>query len=401
MKARVWGVSACVALACAAAPGIGQAQEFRIGFISTMSGGGAVIGRHQVNGWHLGLEHEGWTKNGDKLGGVPTSIFEGDDQQKPDVGIELAHRLIQQDKVQLIVGVIWSNILLPIQKVTVENKVGLIGTNAGTSLIAGARCNPLFLSSSWQGDQPSEAVGKMIAQDKVKTIVLLAPNYQGGKDLISGAKRGMGGKVKILDTLLFKLGTSDFQAEISKVRAIKPQAIFVFAPGAMGISFVKQWHASGANKEIKLYSAHTIDWVTLPAIGEAGVGANEAIQWLPDFKNAVSEKFVKDYKAKYGATPSNFAEQTYEAARLIAAALRAEHGKVGDMTVLMKKMRRVSFPSARGPFKFNVNGFPIQNFYKSSVINGADGKPTIVNGGLIVANARDSYWQKCPVNMRY
>ncbi|MCW5773483.1 MAG: ABC transporter substrate-binding protein, partial [Rhodospirillaceae bacterium] len=207
--------------------------------------------------------------------------------------------------------------------------------------------------------------------------------------------------VKIIGTELFKLGTKDFQAEISKVRAAKPQAIFVFAPGSMGISFVKQWHASGANKEIKLYSAHTIDWVTLGAIGEAGIGAAEGIQWTPDLDNPVNAKFVKDYRAKFNSMPSNFAEQTYEAARLIAAAVKSVNGKVDDIAGLMKAMRKVSFPSARGPFKYNVNGFPIQNFYKAEVIKGTDGKPTIVNRGVIVANARDSYWQKCPANMRY
>jgi len=378
-----------------------SAQELRIGFLNTLSGGLAALGRPQLNGWHLGLEHEGWKKNGDKLGGVPTTIFEADDQAKPDVGVAAAQKFIQQDKVQLIVGIVPSNVLVPVFKIAMDAKVGIIGTNAGTSLIAGASCNPLFISTSWQGDQPAEAVGKMITQDKIKTIVLLAPNYQGGKDLISGVKRGMADDVKILDTILFKLGNSDFQAEISKVRADRPEAIFVFAPGAMGVSFVKQWHAAGANREIKLYSAHTIDWVTLPAIGDAGIGAKEAIQWLPDLKNPVNEKFVKDYIAKFGSTPSNFAEQSYEAARLIAATVKGANGNVNDVPALMKNMRRASFPSARGPFKYNVNGFPIQSFYKSEVVKGTDGKPTIVNGGVIVADARDSYWQECPANMRH
>jgi branched-chain amino acid transport system substrate-binding protein len=110
---------------------------------------------------------------------------------------------------------------------------------------------------------------------------------------------------------------------------------------------------------------------------------------------------VKDYIAKYGTTPSNFAEQTYEAARLIAATVKGANGNVNDIPALMKNMRKASFPSARGPFKYNVNGFPIQSFYKSEVVNGTDGKPTIVNGGVIVADARDSYWQECPANMRY
>src|SRR5262249_11742443 len=151
----------------------GWAQELRIGFLSTMSGGGAVIGKHQVNGWHLGLEHEGWVKDGDKLGGVVTRIVEADDQAKPDVGIAAVQKFLQQDKVPIVAGVIWSNILVPVQKIVVEAKVGLVGTNAGTSLIAGPNCHPLFISTSWQGDQPAEALGTLITKDKVASIVLL------------------------------------------------------------------------------------------------------------------------------------------------------------------------------------------------------------------------------------
>lgn len=399
MNGKTLWLSAVAALACAAAPGSGSAQELRIGFMNTMSGGGAVIGKHQVNGWHLGLEHEGWMKDGDKLGGVVTRIFEADDQAKPDVGIAAAQKFIQQDKVQIIAGVIWSNILVPVQKIAMEANIGLIGTNAGTSLIAGPLCNPLFISTSWQGDQPSEALGTLITKDKVASIVLLAPNYQGGKDLISGVTRTLKG-VKIISTELFKLGETDYQAELSKVRAAKPAAVFVFAPGAMGPAFVKQWSASGLGKEIKLYATQTIDWVTLPAIGEPAIGAFETIQWSVDLDNATNKAFVKDYIAKFGHTPSNFAQQAYDAPRLIAAAVKAVNGKVDDVAALMKAMRKVTYPSARGPYEYNVNGFPIQDFYKVEVVKGADGKPTIVNRGVVSAKAKDAYWEKCPADKR-
>jgi len=364
-----------------------------------MSGGGAIIGRHQVNGWRLGLEHEGWKKDGDKLGGVVTKVFEADDQQKPDVGLAQVEKFIKQEKVQIIAGVIWSNILVPVHKVAMDARVGLIGTNAGTSLIAGPLCNPLFISTSWQGDQPAEALGTLITKDKVASIYLMAPNYQGGKDLVSGVTRTLQG-VKILETEMFKLGETDFSAELSKIRAAKPAAVFVFAPGAMGPSFVKAWSASGLGKDIKLYTIHTIDGVTLPAIGDAGLGAIETIQWTHDLDNDVNKTFVKDYVAKFGHQPSNFAQQSYDAPRMIAAAIKARNGDIGNIEALMREMRKVKFPSPRGAFSYNVNGFPIQNFYKAEVVKGADGKPAIVNRGAVLTNARDSYWEKCPADKR-
>jgi len=398
MARRIGWVSACAVFACAVASSV-SAQELRIGFMNTMSGGGAVIGKHQVNGWKLGLEHEGWTKDGDKLGGVVTRIFEADDQAKPDVGIAAAQKFLQQDKVQIIAGMIWSNILVPVHKLAIDAKVGVVGTNAGTSLLAGPLCNPLFISTSWQGDQPAEALGTLISKDKVASIYLMAPNYQGGKDLVSGVTRTLEG-VKIVDTNMFKLGETDFQAEISKVRAVKPAAVFVFAPGAMGPAFVKQWAASGLGKEIKLYTIHTIDGATLPAIGDAGLGAVETIQWTHDLDNEVNRRFVKEYVAKFGHQPSNFAEQAYNAPRLIAAALKSVNGKIDDVEALMKAMRKVTFPAARGPYQYNVNGFPIQSFYKAEVIKGSDGKPAIVNRGAVLTNAKDSYWEKCPADKR-
>jgi branched-chain amino acid transport system substrate-binding protein len=385
--------------AALAATSPAAAQELRLGFMTTLSAGSGIVGRHQMNGWQLGLEHEGWKQDGDKLGGVPTRVFTADDRAKPDVAVSAVEKFIKQDKVHIVAGIIRSNLMMAVQRPIFEAKVGLIGTNAGPSPLAGELCNPLFVSTSWQSDQPAEALGTLVSKENIASIYLLAPNYQGGRDLVSGMTRTLKG-VKIVGQDMFKLGETDFQAEISKVRAAKPAAVFVFAPDAMGPAFVKQWSASGLGKEIKLYATQTIDWVTLPAIGEPAIGAFETIQWSVDLDNATNKAFVKDYIAKFGHTPSNFAQQAYDAPRLIAAAVKAVNGKVDDVAALMKAMRKVTYPSARGPYQYNVNGFPIQDFYKVEVVKGADGKPTIVNRGVVSAKAKDAYWEKCPADKR-
>ncbi len=375
------------------------AQELRIGYISTMTGGGAAIGTHQVNGWRIGLEHEGWTKDGDKLGGVPARIFYADDQQKPDMAVTAVERFLKQDRVQLVAGVIWSNVLLAVQKQIFEAKVGLISTNAGASPMAGELCNPLFISTSWNSDQPAEALGILMSKDKIESLYLMAPNYQAGRDIIAGLMRTLKGP-NVVGQTLFKLGESDFQADISKIRASKPAALFIFAPGAMGPAFVKQWAASGAGKEIKFYSVHTIDWLTLPAVGDAAFGSFETIQWSPDLDNETNKRFVKDYLAKFGHMPSNYAAQAYDAPRLIAAAVKASNGNVDDVAALIRIMRKQPYQSARGTYAYNVNGIPIQNFYKLEVVKDAQGKPIIVNRGAVIENHKDAYWEKCPADKR-
>ena len=387
--------AAAAAAALAATPAL--AQELRIGFLNTTTGGGALIGKHMENGWKLGLEHQGWTKDGDKLGGVATKVFYADDQVKPDVGLKEVEKFLKQDKVQIVAGVIWSNVMMTIQKPIFDAKVAIVGTNAGPSPLAGPLCNPLMVSTSWANDDNHEAAGELVQRDGVKTVVALAPNYQAGKDSISGFSRFYKGK--ILDTIYYKLGESDFQADLAKVRALKPEAVFLFAPGAMGIAFVKQWASSGLSKEMKLYSAFTVDYVTLGAMGDSALGAIVPTMWNNDVANPRNEKFVKDYMAKFGHMPSNFAAQAYDAPGVIAAGVKAAGGKVDDAAALAKAMRKAPLASVRGDLKFNVNGFPIQPFYKAVVVKGADGKIGLKTEGKIWERP-DTMSEKCPADKR-
>jgi branched-chain amino acid transport system substrate-binding protein len=397
MVGRILPLAAAVALL---APGLAAAQELRVGYINTFTGGGAVPGVEGTNAWKIGLEHEGWTKDGDKLGGVVTRIFYGDDQQKPDVAVREADKMIKEHKVHLVAGFMWSNTLMAAQKPIVDSKTGLLILNAGASPMAGASCSAYVVSTSFQNDQFTEALGKLLTDEKIASIYLMAPNYQAGKDLVNGLKRTLKGP-KIVGETFFKLGETDYQADISKIRALRPAALFVFAPGAMGGAFMKQWQASGAGKEIKLYTSNTVDWLTLPAIGDAAIGSFHALHWNTDLPYPANERFWKAYVAKHGQKPSNYAAQAYDGARILAATMRALNGKFADSLEIMKAMRKVKYDSVRGPYTYNVNGIPIQNFYKQEVIKGADGKPDIVTRGVIFANYKDSYWEQCPEAQRH
>jgi branched-chain amino acid transport system substrate-binding protein len=396
IAAKAAAAGAALALAAVQAAPVG-AQELRIGFLNTTTGGGALIGKHMENGWKLGLEHQGWTKDGDKLGGVATKIFYADDQVKPDVGLKEVEKFLKQDKVQIVAGVIWSNVMMTIQKPIFDAKVVIVGSNAGPSPMAGALCNPLNVSTSWANDDNHEAAGELVQREGVKTVVAMAPNYQAGKDSIAGFSRFYKGK--IIETIYYKIGESDFQAELGKVRALKPEAVFVFAPGAMGIAFVKQWAAAGLNKEMKLYSAFSIDYVTLGAMGDSALGAIVPTMWNNDIANPKNEKFVKDYIAKFGHMPSNFAAQAYDAPGVIAAAVKATGGKVDDTAALAKAMRKAPIDSVRGTLKYNVNGFPIQPFYKAVVVKGGDGKLGLKIESKIWERP-DTMSEKCPADKR-
>ncbi len=374
------------------------AQELRVGFMNTTTGGGALIGKHMENGWKLGLESVGWTKDGDKLGGVPTKVFYADDQSRPDVGVKEIDKFLKQDKVQIVAGIIWSHVMMTVQKPIFDAKAMLLSGNAGPSPLAGELCNPLFVSASFMNDGNAEATGEMATKDGIKTVVAMAPNYQAGKDNVGGFQRTYKGG-QVVDTILFKVGESDYQADLAKVRALKPQAVFIFAPGSMGVAFMKQWATSGLSKDIKLYSIYTIDGVTLPAVGESGIGATEAGHWNPDLGHATNTTFIKTYMAKFGHMPSYFAVQTYDAARLIDVGVKAVGGKVDDMAAVAKAIRSGKIDSPRGMIPFNVNGMVIQPYWRLNVVAGPDGKP-VIKGGEKIMERPDSYFEKCPANMR-
>jgi branched-chain amino acid transport system substrate-binding protein len=387
--------AASVALAAAfAGAASAQQQELRIGYLVTTTGGAAIIGKHMIQGWQLGLEHEGWTKDGDKIAGVPLRMFYGDDQFKPDAALAVVDKFIKVDKVHMVAGMQWSHVMLAIRQPMFANKVMMMSNVAGASQFAGKECTPYFISTSWNNDQTAAATGTLLNGDNIKTVWAMAPNYQAGKDIVTGFQ--MTYKGKVAGTTLFKPGETDYQADISRIRAEKPEAVFYFGPGAMGISFLKQWAASGIAKDIKLYTQFTVDWISLPVVGEAAVGTFHTNQWDIDSKNETNQKFIKDYVAKFGGMPPHYAQQAYDGPRLLAAALKATGGKFDDPVAFMKAMRHTPYPSSRGPYKYNVNGIPIQDFYKREVVKNADGKLWIKTVGIAVKDSTDPYWKECP-----
>lgn len=382
-------IAAAAAAAVLIAGGV-SAAELRIGYMNTMK---HPLGKDQLRGWKLGLAAAGWKKNGDMLGGVPTKIFYCDDQFKPDVGISCAKKFVEKNKVHIVAGITWSNILNAVRNPVVRNKVILLSTNAGSARLAGKACSKYFISSSWQNDQIPEAMGQLMNEDKLPNVFMMSANYQAGKDMLNGFKRFYKGKIK--GQILYKLGNRDFQSELTRVRAAKPAAVFIFAPGPMGVAFMKQWAASGLGKSIKLYTVFFIDNIMLKPIGKAAIGTYHTNYWDADSQIPANLKFIAAFKAAHGRLPSHFAAQGYDAPGLIASGVRGVRGNVDNTLALMKAMRKANYASVRGKYTYNVNGMPIQNYYKREVLAGPDGKPYIKTAGVVFINQRDAYTKKC------
>ena len=393
MKKLVIGTVAAAALAAGlAAPA--QAENFRIGYLNTLSGGAAILGKSQLLGWNLGLEMEGWKKNGDKLGGVPTEIFIGDDQRKPDVGLRAVRKWLKSEKVHMVAGVIWSNILAAVQRPVTRARRIIMSTNAGWSGMAGKNCSPYFISTSFQNDENAEAMGQLMNEEGLKKVFMMAPNYQAGKDMLNGFQRTYKDG-KVVGQILFKLGTRDYQAEISKVRASGADSLFIFAPGGMGVAFMKQWAASGIGQQVKLYTNYAVDYLTIKPIGKAAVGTFHTMHYGTNLKNPRNEEFLKAFVARNKRFPGLWSVQAYDGIRKIADGLRGVKGNFKNLKNLVKVMRAQGLNSVRGQLKYNVNGFLIQPWYKRTVSLNAKGVPEISVDRMVTFKP-DSYGDKCP-----
>jgi branched-chain amino acid transport system substrate-binding protein len=385
-------IAAGAALLLAASPAMAQKKSIKIGFVSTFSGPVAVIGNDMRNSFELALDHMGR-----KMGGLPVEVIYEDDGFKPEVGKQKTQKLIESDKVDFISGYIWSNVLLASLKPIVDSKTFLVIANAGPSQIAGELCSPTVFSTSWNNDQTPQAVGLYMNTKGVKSVYLIGPNYAAGKDMLKGVASTFKGKVVGQDLTTWP-SQLDFSAELAKAKAAKPDAIFAFYPGKAGVQFLNQYSQAGLKGTIPLYTAFTIDELSLPLQKELALGVPGAQQWVNDLPNAANKKFVADYIKKYpGLKPAFYGSQSYDAAMLIASAVNAVKGDLSNKAAVQKALEKADFKSVRGNFKFGKNHVPIQNFYLQDVVKDAKGDFVLKTVATIVKDSQDVHHAKCPM----
>lgn len=364
-----------------------HAQQLKVGFIAPLSGTVAVTGKQGLDGFNLFLD-----MNGGKLGGVPATVIAKDDQAKPDLGLQAANELIERDKVDVMVGPFFSSVIMAAYKPITNAKIPMIGPVGGPSIIAGKQCSPYYFSTSWQNEEPHEAMGQYLQDKGLKRVYILAPNYLAGKETLNGFKRRFKGE--IVGEVYTPLNQLDFAAEIAQIRQAKPEAVYVFYPGGFAINFVKQYGQSGVSKDIPLYSASTIDDTTLTAIGDAALGTVQTASYHRDLDNPANKRFREAFVKKYNYEPSFYSAYSYDAAQLLDAAIKQVGGKVADRSALIAALEQANFDSVRGKFKFNHNHFPIQDFYRLEVI-AKGGKVEQVSREVVLEDKSDAYAHEC------
>ena len=387
MRACVLRLAATAALMLVA-NAVAAQDKIRIGLIYTLSGAPSTLGQQSKNGFELALK-----SLGGKMGGKDVELFVADDELKPDVAIQKVRGMLERDRVDFVVGPIFSNILVAIHKPVIDAGKILISTNAGTSNFAGAGCNANFFVTSYQNDQIFEAVGAASNKLGYKRVYILVPNYPAGKDAIAGFKRTYKGE--IIEESLLPLNTTDFGPEVSKISASKADALFTFMPGGLGINLLNTFIQAGLKGKLPIVSTFTADEATLPVLKDNAVGVYGVLTWTPNMDNPANKKFVSEYEASYNAVPASYAMQAYDAAMLINSAVGAVKGNLADQNAVRAALKKAAFTSVRGPFRFNVNGYPIEDFYLTKVAKRPDGKYETQVVEKIFSNHADGYAKDC------
>jgi branched-chain amino acid transport system substrate-binding protein len=342
------------------------AADVKIGFMAPMTGPQSQLGQDQHDGFMLGLK-----LLGDRLGGQAVTVIKRDDQVNPAIGVQIVDEFVGTEKVDAIVGLSFSNVFMAVHPRLKESGVVAIGTNAGPSPVAGALCAPNVFSIAWQSDGSAETMGRYAQAKGLNNVVLMAPDFQAGKDLVAGFKRFYRGTV--ISETYTPLTQTDFTREIQALSERKPGALFAFYPGGLGVALVRQLNAANLIGAFPFLSAFTVDGVNLSRVGASAVGAIVGSPYAPSLDTPRNRAFVTAYIAAYGRAPSEYAAAGFDAASALDAAIRAVDGNLTDRAAFARAVKNARFESVRGKFAFNSNNMPVQDFHSFEVVRDGDG----------------------------
>ncbi len=378
LKSGLMGTIAALVMGLGAA----QAEGVKVGMITTLSGGGAGLGVDTRDGFLLALKQAG------DAGSTVDLVIE-DDQQKPDIAVQIADKMIQSDKVDMLTGIVWSNLAMAVVPSATAQGKFYLSTNAAPSQLAGAGCNARYFSVSYQNDNLHEAAGAYAKGAGIGKVFIMAPNYPAGQDSLAGFKRFYDGA--LAGEVYTQLGQTDYAAEIAQIRASGAEAVFFFLPGGMGIAFMKQYAASGVGIPL-IGPAFSLSQDILPAVGDSALGIKNTSSWSPDLHNAANKAFVAGFQAEYGRLPSLYAAQAYDTANLLLSAMAKSD--VADADAFRAALAAADFASVRGKFRFGPNQHPVQDIYVREVVK-VDGVLTNAIVGTAMTDRADAYADQC------
>lgn len=347
-------------------PAIAQGAPLKVGFMLPYSGTFTKLGKFVDDGFRLYVERQGGS-----LGGRRVEFVQVDDESKPESATDNMNRLVGREKVDLVVGTVHSGVAMAMVKVARDTNTPLIIPNAGVNEATGPMCAPHIFRTSFSNWQVCQPMGKVMFDEGRRRVVTITWRYAAGSQMIDAFKEGFiraGGT--IVEDLALPFPEVEFQALITRIATLKPDAVFAFFAGGGAVKFVKDYAAAGLNRTIPLYGAGFLTDGTLPAQGADANGVKTTLHYADNLDNPANKAFLEAFKAKTGQDGDIYAVQGWDAAALLAEGLKATKGDWSARAQATAAMRAARIDSPRGPLSFNRAGNPIQNVYLREVRNG-------------------------------
>lgn len=362
-----------------------------IGVVATQTGPGALAGQDMVDGFNLALRQLGGRFANQEVRVVPV-----DDQGSPDQAVAQVKRLLERERVDMVLTGVSTASLAAIAPLLLDQRLFVINLDMAPAAMAGAGCDPYFFDLAAPFDGPHEAAGMYLATERAGRVVVIGPDTGATDAAVAAFKRTFPGEVA--EVLTPRHGQPVYEAEVARIRALRPDAVYSLLTGGMSVSFARAFDAAGLKAEIPLVTtAQAVERPTLPALGDAGMDVVSIATWSPDLDSIPNKRMSTEFENELGRPATTWVAQGYDAAFLLDSALRTTNGKTGDHEALRAGLRRAEFVSVRGRFRFNTNHFPVLTWYARKVTRDARGRFTHELRGPILKDWRDPGAAACPM----
>ena len=376
---------AAAAFALLAAAPMAQAQaqaqaKLKVGLMLPATGTFAALGTAIENGFKLYVKEQGG-----KLGGREVEYVNVDDESDPSKATDNINKLIKRDNVDVVVGTVHSGVAMAMAKVAKDTGTLLIVPNAGANAVTGPMCGKNIYRSSFTNSQPGYAMGEALAKKKdVKRVVTITWKYAAGDESVGGFKEAYEkGGGKVVETLSLPFPNVEFQALLTQIASIKPDAVYTFFAGGGAVKFVKDYDAAGLKKTIPLYGAGFLTDGTLEAQGASAEGLQTALHYADSLGTPRDNAFRLAYAKTFKLQPDVYAVQGYDAAQILGVGLAAAKGDVKNQNAFAAAVQKATINSPRGPFKMSPSHNPIQDFYLRQVQGKENKVIGIASKGLV------------------
>jgi branched-chain amino acid transport system substrate-binding protein len=341
--------------------------KLKVGLMLPATGTFAALGTAIENGFKLHVAEQGG-----KIGGREVEYVKVDDESDPSKATDNVNKLVKRDNVDVIVGTVHSGVAMAMARVAKESGTLLIVPNAGAGAVTGPMCGNNIYRSSFSNWQPGYAAGEVVGKKGHKKVVTITWKYAAGDESVAGFKDGFAkatnGQGQVLKELSLPFPNVEFQALLTEIASLKPDAVYTFFAGGGAVKFVKDYAAAGLKKSIPLYGAGFLTDGTLEAQGADADGLLTTLHYADGLDNPKDKAFRLAYAKTYKLQPDVYAVQGYDAAQILAIGLNATKGDVKDKAAFAAAVRKATIDSPRGKFTLGKNHDPVQDVYLRQVV---------------------------------